>query len=218
VAATDDRGTDLVSVLTTRWQDAAPVTNSPAVVEHSPCWFGDGARFAWAATDRDQTQLWTGRMAGGEVVERRILYATTEEILVPSCSPHPTLGLVAATVHATDGSHALLVIDAAGRVLRKVKQLYVEPGRPARPAWTPGGRFVLFVADDATAGNPVRALDVTTGRLVDLPLEVSGALEVSVGAAGQPARTMLAVVAVGDGETVRNHVYVADVTELLEER
>lgn len=220
VAVTDAEGTELVLVRPTDWEAVSPITASPGVVEHSPCWFSDGDRLLWAATDRDETQLWTARLDGTTVVERRILYATAEEILVPSCCPFSTLGLAAVYVRAAGGGHTLLVVDAAGRIHRKVDGVYVEPGRPAQPAWSPRGRYVVFVDEDAAAGNPVRAVDIATGQIVDIPLDLSGVLEVSVGRwldAGI-SRTLLAVVAVGDGEGVRNHVYVADVTELLEER
>lgn len=220
IAVTDEAGTELVMTRPTDWEAVTPLTSSPAVVEHSPCWFSDGQRLLWAATDRDETQLWTARMDGDAVAERRVLYSTSEEILVPSCCPFSTLGLAAVYVRGVSGGHTLLVVDAAGRIHRKVDGVYVEPGRPAPPAWSPRGRYVLFVEEDAAAGNPIRAVDIATGQLLDIPLDLSGALEISVGSwldAGV-SRTLVAVVAVGDGEGVRNHVYVADVTAVLQER
>jgi len=218
-AVTDAEGTDLVAVDVSDWTNVRALTQSPSVVEHSPCWFADARRLAWAATDRDRTQLWTGRIEGKTIAERTILYESDDEILVASCCPNPSLGLVAVNLAREGGGHALAVFDAAGRVTHTVEEVYVEPGRASRPAWSPGGRYVLYVEDDAAAGNPLRALDVATGRRFEVPLDVRGILDVSTGAwqGDGGRRTFLAVVAVGGTDTVRNQVYVADVTELLEE-
>ena len=217
-AVTDSQGTELVLMDVGDWSSTQPITQSPAVVEHSPSWFDD-QHLAWVATDRDETQLWTGTLAGSAITERRILYDADDEILVVSCCPHPALGLVAVYLRRADGGHALVVLDGAGRVTHTVEDIYVEPGRPSKPAWSPAGRYVVFVQDDETAGNPLHALDVATGRRMEVPLEVRGILDVSVGAwqGATGLRTMLAVVAVGGADTIRNHVYVADITTLLEE-
>ena len=217
-AVTDASGTELVLMEVGDWSSTRPLTQSPSVAEHSPCWFDD-QHLVWVATDRDKTQLWTGTLEASAITERRVLYDSPDEILVVSCCPHQALGMVAANLHRADGGHALVVIDGAGRVTHTVEDIYVEPGRPSRPAWSPAGRYVVYVQDDEAAGNLLLALDVATGRRIEVPLDVRGILDVSVGAwHGQDGpRTLLAVVAVGGADTIRNHVYVADITTLLEE-
>jgi hypothetical protein len=201
------------------WSGARRLTNSPARVEHSPAWCPDG-RLVYATTDRASTDLRILDPSEPDAAARTLLRGD-EEVLVPSCGPFAGLRLVAAYTRQTDGSHALVVVDDQGRLVRRVQGVHVEPGRPQPPAWTPGGRFVVFVAEDADGGNPVQALDVATGRRTSIPLSTSNHLEVAVGGWGEGAdrRTLLAVIAVGDeaGEDVRNHLYVADITPAVPE-
>jgi len=202
------------------WEGAQRLTNSPARVEHSPAWCPDG-RLVYATTDRKTTDLRILDLSDGPPGSATVLLSSDEEVLVPACGPFAGLRLIAAYTRQSDGTHALVVVDDQGRLVRRITGVHVEPGRPHPPAWTPGGRFVVYVEENPDGGNPVVALDVATGRKLPLALTTTGHLEVRVGAwgSGEERKTLLAVVAVGDaeGEDVRNHIYVADITAVVPE-
>ncbi len=220
VAITNKTGTDLHVAQVGNWSGANQLTNSPTVVEHSPSWCPSGKVMVYAATDRTRTDL---RMLDptSESPKPHVLYAKDDEVLAPACCTHPALLLFAVYIRATDGSHRLLVVDLMGNIYRQVNGVYLEPGRAPAPAWTPGGRYIVYVKADPSKGNPIQALHVGSGEVTTIPVNTSGNLEVGVGKWNGPqgARTMLAVIAVGDtaGQNVRNHLYAADITDSVPE-
>jgi hypothetical protein len=219
LAAHDASGAEMYRIEVGDWGSPRRLTWSPAVVEHGPSWCPDGRLLLFVATDHEQTSLEAVRVAGPRIVGPIPLLAGPGEILAVECSPSPGRPEIALYTRTESGRHALVVIDHRGAQHHRIEDVHVEPGHAPRPAWSPGGRYLLFVAEDAGQANPVRALDSVTGDVFDIPLTTRGHLEASVGgwlAEGVP-RIGLAVVAVGaEGSgDLRNHLYFADVTELL---
>ena len=215
----EDDGSDLYLAQVDDWARLTRLTRTTGVVEHGPSWCPDGRALAFVSTDRERTTLHALRLTDDGPSAPLPVLTSDDEILSVGCSPRPGPPRFAAYVRAPDRSHALLVLGHRGTIRHRVEGVHVPTGQAPEPAWTPDGRYLLFIADDATAGNPVRALDTLDGRTLDIPLATDGHLELAVGSwrDGDQERVMLAVVAVGDqeGDNVRNHVHVADLTPLL---
>jgi len=108
-----------------------------------------------------------------------------------------------------DSRHVLLeqpLDSGAARLLADRVQL--PHGLAPKPAVSPDGRYVFFVADDPAGGSPVVRLDRTTGLTEAIRTGTRGNQEVAV--AEYEGVLWLAVVAVGgvDETDVRNHLYM----------
>ncbi len=183
------------------------LTSGAGTVEHSLD-LGPGGEPVFVVTTRESTRVAT---TAGD----RSLGVPDHELLSVAAVPGaPSALAFARTCDAHDCAHVLLeqpLDSGAAKVL--AERVLVPAGQAPRPAVTPDGRHVFFVADDPANGNPVVRLDRTTGATVAVTTGTTGNQEVAV--AVYEEVVWLAVVAVGDaaGTDVRNHLYVGPIRD-----
>jgi len=193
----------------------ARLTSGEGTVEHSLSVDPRG-RLLFVVTSREET--WIARAEARGSAPLRQLRVPDREVL--SVAPIPGTEVVLAVARGCadprceDSEHVLLeqpMDSGAAKVV--ATGVYIPPGLAPRPAVSADGRFVYYVANDPTAGNPVVRLDRETGQTVAVTTGTRGNQEVAVAAyprADGELVDWLAVIAVGDadGDDVRNHLYV----------
>lgn len=196
------------------------LSEGDGTVEHSLS-VDSAGRLLFVVTSREET--WIARADPASKTPPRQLRVPDREVLSVTAVPGTDLALAVARacvdLACAESEHVLLeqpLDSGPARVL--ATGLYVPPGLAPRPAVTPDGRFVYYVANDPDAGNPVVRLDRETGQTVAVQTGTRGNQEVAVARYSTidgTAVDWLAVISVGDvaGDDVRNHLYVGPVGE-----
>ena len=141
----EDREIRLDGLVDVDVRDSEQITAN-SVEDHDPVFTPDGESIVWVQGAGDSRELKMMNLATGDETD-----LTSDEFndVDPAVSPDGLTVVFASTRDATDGTFDLFLLDLE---TLEVTPLPAMPGDEHDPAWSPGGRYLVFSASNGEDG------------------------------------------------------------------